>query len=203
LDIKWFFVIIGIFLTFAILAGMYFISTFTLLQQQKYYEDSQKGAIERFDNSTVIHDFLFKNITDLKKGLDPILATVKNATDMRIQQDIHYNQTAEDFKKIQQVLQIKLQDHITLGQVNQTVNQILGILTNNQTTTNTGNGSIIIENTTKPIPIPPVPSPTPLPVPAPIVNNDTNKKENDTGGIVIENITDIGNDKGLILLRNQ
>jgi hypothetical protein len=83
------------------------------------------------------------------------------------------------------------------------VNQILGILTNNQTTTNTGNGSIIIENTTKPIPIPPVPSPTPLPVPAPIVNNDTNKKENDTGGIVIENITDIGNDKGLILLRNQ
>jgi hypothetical protein len=203
LDIKWFFVIIGIFLTFAILAGMYFISTFTLLQQQKYYEDSQKGAIERFDNSTVIHDFLFKNITDLKKGLDPILATVKNATDMRIQQDIHYNQTAEDFKKIQQVLQIKLQDHITLGQMNQTVNQILGILTNNQTTTNTGNGSIIIENTTKPIPIPPVPSPTPLPVPAPIVNNDTNKKENDTGGIVIENITDIGNDKGLILLRNQ
>jgi MFS superfamily sulfate permease-like transporter len=203
LDIKWFFVIIGIFLTFAILAGMYFISTFTLLQQQKYYEDSQKGAIERFDNSTVIHDFLFKNITDLKKGLDPILATVKNATDMRIQQDIHYNQTAQDFKKIQQVLQIKLQDHITLGQVNQTVNQILGILTNNQTTTNTGNGSIIIENTTKPIPIPPVPSPTPLPVPAPIVNNDTNKKENDTGGIVIENITDIGNDKGLILLRNQ
>jgi hypothetical protein len=182
---------------------MYFISTFTLLQQQKYYEDSQKGAIERFDNSTVIHDFLFKNITDLKKGLDPILATVKNATDMRIQQDIHYNQTAQDFKKIQQVLQIKLQDHITLGQVNQTVNQILGILTNNQTTTNTGNGSIIIENTTKPIPIPPVPSPTPLPVPAPIVNNDTNKKENDTGGIVIENITDIGNDKGLILLRNQ
>jgi MFS superfamily sulfate permease-like transporter len=203
LDIKWFFVIIGIFLTFAILAGMYFISTFTLLQQQKYYEDSQKGAIERFDNSTVIHDFLFKNITDLKKGLDPILATVKNATDMRIQQDIHYNQTAQDFKKIQQVLQIKLQDHITLGQMNQTVNQILGILTNNQTTTNTGNGSIIIENTTKPIPIPPVPSPTPLPVPAPIVNNDTNKKENDTGGIVIENITDIGNDKGLILLRNQ
>jgi hypothetical protein len=203
LDIKWFFVIIGIFLTFSILAGMYFITNFALLQQQKYYEDSQKGAIERFDNSTVIHDFLFKNITDLKKGLDPILATVKNATDMRIQQDIHYNQTAEDFKKIQQVLQIKLQDHITLGQVNQTVNQILGILTNNQTTTNTGNGSIIIENTTKPIPIPPVPSPTPLPVPAPIVNNDTNKKENDTGGIVIENITDIGNDKGLILLRNQ
>jgi hypothetical protein len=164
LDIKWFFVIIGIFLTFSILAGMYFITNFALLQQQKYYEDSQKGAIERFDNSTVIHDFLFKNITDLKKGLDPILATVKNATDMRIQQDIHYNQTAQDFKKIKQILEIKLQDHETLKQVNQTVNQILGILSNN--------GS--------------VPIPTPLPVPAPIVDNNTNTEE----GIIVENITD-------------
>jgi hypothetical protein len=143
---------------------MYFITNFALLQQQKYYEDSQKGAIERFDNSTVIHDFLFKNITDLKKGLDPILATVKNATDMRIQQDIHYNQTAQDFKKIKQILEIKLQDHETLKQVNQTVNQILGILSNN--------GS--------------VPIPTPLPVPAPIVDNNTNTEE----GIIVENITD-------------
>ena len=176
MDIKWFFVIIGIFLTFAILAGMYFIGTFTSLQSQKYFEQNQNTASQRFDNSTTIHDFLFKNITDLKKGLDPILNTVKNATDMRIQQDIHYNQTAQDFKKIKQILDIKLQDHETLQQINNTVNQIAEFLFN-QTTNTGGNGSIIIDNTTKPIP------PVPAPLPAPIINNDT-------GGIIVENITD-------------
>src|SRR6188768_233145 len=43
LEIKWFFVIVGIFLTFAILTGMYFIGTFISMQSQKYYDDSQKS----------------------------------------------------------------------------------------------------------------------------------------------------------------
>lgn len=178
MDVKWFFVIIGLFLTFAILTGMYFITNFALLQQQKYYNDVQKTAVQRFDNSTLVHDFLFRNITDLKKGLDPIIAIIPNATKSHQEQMTHYNQTAEDFKRIQQVLQIKLQDHITLIQVNKTVNQIAEFLFNQ--TTNTGNGSIVIDNATKPLP-------DPTPVPAPIVINDT--KNNETGGIIVENIT--------------
>jgi hypothetical protein len=164
MDIKWFFVIIGIFLTFAILAGMYFVTNFALLQQQKYYQDSQKTAIQRFDNSTLVHDFLFRNITDLKKGLDPIIAIIPNATKSHEEQMTHYNQTTEDFKRIQQVLQIKLQDHVTLIQVNQTVNEIKSILL--------GGGDD---------------------VPAPLIPNSTidGKCDNDTVP-VIENITEEG-----------
>lgn len=175
MDVKWFFVIVGIFLTFAILIGMYFIGTFIVLQQQQ----TQQESSQRFENSTMIHQFLFKNITDLKKGMDPILAIIPNATQAEIDRQIHYNQTAEDFKRIQQVLEIKLQDHITLIQVNNTVNQIADFLFNQ--TTNTGNGSVIvIDNTTKP-------------VPEPIIVNDTddnnNRDKNETGGIIVENIT--------------
>lgn len=171
MEIKWFFVIIGLFLTFAILTGMYFITNFALLQQQKYYEDSKETAIQRFDNSTLVHDFLFKNITDLKKGLDPIIAIIPNATKSHQEQMTHYNQTAQDFKRIQQVLQIKLLDHITLHQVNQTVNQILGILTSN--------GSVPT----------PTPTPSPVPIPAPIITNDS--------GIIVENITGKNVSRGL------
>src|SRR6476659_10037703 len=147
MEIKWFFVIIGIFLMFAILIGMFFITNFALLQQQKYYEDSQKGAIERFDNSTKVHTFLYNAINKTTRMLDPLLEQIPNATKSHEEQITHYNQTAQDFKRIKQVLEIKLQDHVTLAQVNQTVNQILGILTNN--------GSV------------PTPLPTPTPLPGP------------------------------------
>jgi TolA-binding protein len=188
MDIKWFFVIIGIFLTFAILTGMYFVTNFALLQQQKYYEVNQFQSSDRFNKSQTNHDnqtnTITREISHLNGRLDPILDQVPNATQSKLDQELHYNQTTEDFAKIQQVLQIKLLDHITLIQVNKTVNQIADFLFNQ--TTNTGNGSIIIDNTTKPLP-----SPTPLPVPAPIIiNNDTGKKDNnETGGIIIENIT--------------
>lgn len=199
MEIKWFFVIIGLFLAFAIISAMYFIVNFALLQQQKYYEDSQKTAVQRFDNSTLVHDFLFKNITDLKKGLDPIIAIVPNATKAHQEQITHYNQTTEDFKRIQQVLQIKLLDHITLQQVNQTVNQIAQYLFNQ--TSSTDNGTIIVDNTTKPIPPAPtpIPAPTPSPVPAPIIIvNDT---ENNGTGVIVENITGKGKNSSDTLLR--
>jgi len=206
LEIKWFFVIVGIFLTFAILTGMYFIGTFISMQSQKYYDDSQKSATTRFDNSTTVHNFLYNAINKTTRMLDPLLEQIPNATKSHEEQITHYNQTTQDFKRIKQVLEIKLQDHITLHQVNNTVNQILGILSNNQTVVtppNPDNGSIIIDNTTKPLP---VPTPLPSPVPAPITNNDTDKKENDSGGIIVENITDVsegGKDKALVLLSNQ
>jgi len=174
MEIKWFFVIIGLFLTFAILTGMYFITNFALLQQQKYYEDSKETAIQRFDNSTVVHKFLFDNITELridwKNKLAPLLDQIPNATQSRIDQQLHYNQTTQDFQTIKQILKIKLQDHETLLHVNNTVNQIAAFLFN-QTISN-NNGSIIVDNTTKP-------------VPAPL--NNTNKTQD--GGIIIENIT--------------
>ena len=176
MDVKWFFVVVAILLTTAILIGMYFISLNQSLQDRAHFEQTQQSADKRFDNSTLIHESLFRNITDLKKGLDPIIAIIPNATKADIERQVHYNQTAEDFDKIKTVLEIKLQDHKTLGIVNNTVNEILGILKNE--TSSSDEGGIIIENVT------PVPTPTPLPVPAP--NNNNNITDD---GIIIENIT--------------
>ena len=163
MDVKWFFVIVGIFLTFAILLGMYAIGSYLALQEQQ----SNQGAVNRFDNSSTVHKFIFDNITSLKERLDPILALIPNATKANIDQQVHYNQTATDFEKIKQVLEIKLQDHKTLGQVNQTVNEILRIIQGNNNT------NPIVENVT-----PPAPAPGPLPAPS-----------NNTDDIIIENVT--------------
>jgi Na+-transporting methylmalonyl-CoA/oxaloacetate decarboxylase gamma subunit len=179
MDVKWFFVVVGIFLTFAILSGMYFIGTFISTQSHQEAEQQQKAANERFaqsmnqskaqfqaqinksesnfNRSVFIHENIFNNITDLKKGLDPILAVIPNATQAELDRQIHYNQTAEDFQKIQQVLTIKLQDHGTLLQVNSTIAKILGLLHGNNT------NDVVIDNQTK--------------------KNDT--------GVIIENITGI------------
>jgi hypothetical protein len=128
MDIKWFFVAVGIFLTFAILSGMYFIGTF-ISQQAQFNADRQLNNSQiNFNRSIFIHDSLFDNITSLKQKLDPILATVKNASQAEIDRQIHYNQTTEDFATIKQILKIKLEDHQTLNQVNVTVNNIEAIL---------------------------------------------------------------------------
>lgn len=155
MDVKWFFVAVGIFLTFAILSGMYFIGTF-ISQQAQFNSDRQINTSQiNFNRSVFIHDSLYNNITSLKQKLDPILATVKNASQAEIDRQIHYNQTTEDFGKIKQVLEIKLIDHKTLNQVNQTVNEIKDILTSGSTTTPMvihceSNGTIIpvVENIT-------------------------------------------------------
>lgn len=154
--------------TIIILLGIYFIGSYITLQDTK----NQQSALQRFDNSSMVHKYLFDNITGLKKGLDPIIAIIPNATKADQERITHYNQTAEDFKTIKRILEIKLQDHQTLIGMNAMVNEIYNILLNNGTTnTNT---------TDKPIPVP-----SPVPVPAPIVNNKTE----DSGGIIIENIT--------------
>ena len=170
MDVKWFFVVVGIFLTFAILSGMYFIGTYISTQSYQQAQQQLAKSDSNFNRSVFIHDSLFNNITDLKKGLDPILAVIPNATQAELDRQIHYNQTAEDFDRIQQVLQIKLQDHNTLLHVNSTIAKILGLLDNN-TNVNDTSGVVVIDNQTK----------------KPIVIDD--KKKNDTGGVVIENIT--------------
>lgn len=148
---KIFLLILAIILTIVNLLGYYTIN-------QGFNDASQS----RSDRSTMIHNYLFDNITSLKKTLDPILATVPNATQAEIERDLHYNQTTEDFKKIEQVLEIKLQDHVTLGVLNQSVFNILEILNH---TSSTDNGTII------PVPVPVNPSPpAPLPIP-PVINN--------------------------------
>ncbi len=124
--------------TISILIGIFFIGSFTSTQQYKQFEVNQLSQIERFNNSTTVHKYLFDNITQLKKGLDPILANIPNATEMKIRQDTHYNQTAEDFETIKRLLEIKIEDHNTLGQVNQTVNEILDILKGNEVGNNNG-----------------------------------------------------------------
>lgn len=171
MDVKWFFAVIAILLTASILIGMYFISLNQALQDRSYYQQSQQNANERFDNSTTVHNFLYNAINKTTAKLDPILSQIPNATQAYLQQQIHYNQTAEDFAKIKTVLEIKLQDHKTLNQVNQTVNEILAIVKggNNDTT-----GDIpIVDNVT-----PPRPAPGPLPAPS-----------NNTDDIIIKNVT--------------
>lgn len=166
MEIKWFFVIFGIVFTAAILLGQLFIGTYI-----------NKLGDARFDNSTVVHKYLFDNITDVKKGLDPILAVIPNATQAEIERQIHYNQTTADFQRIEQVLEIKLQDHVTLGVLNQSVFKILEIL--NGTGSSTENETII------PIPVPVVVVEEEN-VTEPIINNVTeqfNKTGTDDRGL--------------------
>jgi hypothetical protein len=135
MELKWFFVAIGMFLTFAILTGMYFISLYVAENTNQNTELELNKSSSNFNESLLIHDALYNNITDLKKGLDPIIAIIPNATQTELERQIHFNQTAADFDKIQNILEIKLEDHITVGQVNATVNEILVILKGENTTT--------------------------------------------------------------------
>jgi hypothetical protein len=178
MDVKWFFVVVGIFLTFAILTAMYFIGVYIALQSEQnadkqitvsvqnydkamnqskaQYEKQLNQSTSNFNRSVLIHDSLYNNITDLKKGLDPILAVVPNATQMELDRQIHYNQTSADFDTIKQILKIKLEDHETLGQINKS----LAVIAENY-----GSGT--------------------EPVPKPIIQCENN----DTGIPIIENIT--------------
>lgn len=117
-----------------ILIGIYFIGAYSSTQEYTQFKENQLQADQRFNQSQTNHGkqtgVIVEQISHLNERLDPILDQVPNATQSRIDQEIHYNQTTEDFAKIQQVLQIKLQDHVTLGQVNQTVNHIYDLLLN-------------------------------------------------------------------------
>ena len=141
--------------TIIILLGIYFIGSYITLQNSK----DQQSALQRFDNSTLVHKYLFDNITGLKRGLDPIIAIIPNASQSLVDQITHYNQTTQDFETIKRILEIKLQDHETLSNLNTTVNEIHSMLKNHTSIAD-----------------------KPVPVPAP--NNNT-----DEGGIIIENIT--------------
>ena len=63
-------------------------------------------------------------------------------------QNIHFNQTAEDFDKIQQILTLKLQDHELLISLNKSLAMLAG--GNNGSSSGGGNGNnpIIINNGT-------------------------------------------------------
>ena len=148
MDIKWFFVIVGIFFTFAILSGMYFIGVYIALQSEQnadkqiavstdnynksmnqskaQYEKQLNQTMANYNRSVIIHDALYNNITDITKGLKPILAVIPNATQSELDRQIHYNQTSQDFETIKELMEIKLQDHETLDQINQTINELAG-----------------------------------------------------------------------------
>lgn len=148
-------VILGIN-TVAILIGIFFIASFTSTQQAIQFQATQNASQIRFDNTSLVHKYLYDNITGLRQDwnikLEPILDQITNATQSKIDQDRHYNQTSEDFKKIEKVLSIKLIDHVTLNQVNVTVNKILDILL-------TGNKTDVVDKnstngTVQPLPLP-------------------------------------------------
>ena len=157
MEIKWFFVVLGVILVSMMLIGIYFIAANISTQSYKQYEDAQIRADERYANSTIVHNKQTDNITSeilyLGDRLYPILDQIPNATQSKIDQDKHYNQTAQDFERIAQVLElklidhntlekileIKLEDHETLSILNQSVNSILKVLNN----TKEMNGTII------------------------------------------------------------
>lgn len=140
MEVKWFFVLFGVLFTSTILLGQLFIGIY-LSEQEK---TSQNKAVERFDNSSIVHKFIYDNVTGLRAdwntGLQPLLEQIPNATQSRLDQQIHYNQTAEDFDRIKQVLDIKLQDHVTLGALNQSLVTMAEILNGTGSSTN---GSLI------------------------------------------------------------
>lgn len=139
MEVKWFFILFGVAFTSAILIGQLFIGTYLSEQDRKHFEANQEKASERFGNASLLHKFIFDNVTGLRTDwndkLQPLLDQIENVTQERLDQRVHYNQTAEDFNRIKQVLDIKLEDHETLGVINQSLNKILeGI---NNTSSNT------------------------------------------------------------------
>ena len=156
MDSKTFLAVVLTVNTIAIIIAIFLIGTFISTQIYQQFLTNQNQSNQRFDNSTVVHDYLFHNITDLKRSLDPIIAQIPNATESKIEQDRHYNQTTEDFKKIEQVLKIKLQDHITLNTLNQSVSKIWEFL--NGTAAGKNNGSVIY------VPTPVISNGSPVPV---------------------------------------
>ena len=117
---KWFFVIWGLVFTGFIIAGIYFISSGISTQLYKQFKMDQNTTNTRFDNTTLTHQFLFDNVTDLKKSLDPIISEIGNATQMRIDEEKHNEQTMIHFKE--------------LNVMNQTINKILEALNNTNKT---------------------------------------------------------------------
>jgi hypothetical protein len=131
METKTFLILWGAVFTIAILSGMYFVGTFLSTQQFKQFEASQNESSERFTNSVLIHDFLFDNITDLKKSLDPILEQIPDAKQSKIDQDRHYNQSNELDKILRamgnntQIVEQNKQEHDVLLNINKSLEKIV------------------------------------------------------------------------------
>ena len=138
MQVKWFFVIWGLIFTGLIIGGIYFIATNISTQSFKQYQAEVNRSETNFNRSILIHDFLFDNITELKKDLDPILEQIPNATQSKIDQDRHYKHDRIEFGIIQNVSNLlqaysngtervdrEIQDHEILLGLNKTINEFL------------------------------------------------------------------------------
>lgn len=164
MELKWFFGIMAIILTLAILTGVFFIGVYQSNQDKIFFEATQKNAGDRFNISSFEREIHFNQTADLKESLDPIIATIPNATQSELDRQKHFNQTSHNFEEIERILEIKLQDHDMLNYINKSLAIIAGL-----------------DNKTFPIP-PPVSTDT----------NDTTTVQTicDNGtAIIIQNIT--------------
>ena len=156
MHVKWFFVMFGLGFTFIMIMAILFMGNYL----------SQKGDV-RFDNSTTVHQFLFDNITQLKKALDPILEQIPNATQSKIDQNLHYNQTSNIINTVTGVdkllsaysngterIEREEQDHELLISINKTLSEF--VKENNSS--NTENETI-------------------SPIPNPVINNVTERED--------------------------
>lgn len=147
--------------TTILIISIYFIALSISDQSYRQYQAQINKSDTNFNRSVLIHNSLFDNITDLKKGLDPIIAIIPNATEQKERNDIHFNQTAVEYKVLQNVT--NNQQNLTNGQqyITNIVEKILNMIGQNKTIVivdkNSTNGTIQ--------PLPPLPVPAPLPLP--------------------------------------
>lgn len=110
MEIKWFFVIWGFVFTILIAGSIYFIASNISTQSFIQYQQAQIQADKRLNQSTTNHNEQTNNITsvinNLNDRLEPILDQIPNATQSKIDQDRHYNQTAVEFNMIHELKDI-------------------------------------------------------------------------------------------------
>lgn len=147
MHVKWFFATVMIFVVILMLIGQYFIgdmlsrqndenSERQMNQSEAHYKEAMNTTLNQFNvqnnQSQVIHEYVFDNLTDLKNSLDPVTAEIKNATQMRIDQENHYSTAIIHFKE--------------LGVMNQTMTKILEVLNGASST----DKPFVINNVTQP-----------------------------------------------------
>lgn len=146
METKTFLIVLGAIITFVVLGGIWLISNSISEQSKVQYESAMNQSKTQYNEamdittskfnvqsnvSEIIHQYIFDNITDLKKGLDPIIAIIPNATQSHVDQQTHYNQSA-DLDEIlnamgnnSDIVEQNKQDHELLVSINKTLSGLI------------------------------------------------------------------------------
>jgi len=161
MEAKWFFVVwISIILVLALVA-VYFIAAGISTQLYNQFQTNLNISSDRFANSSIVHQFILDNNSEILQRLDPVLDEVSNATQMRLDQEQHYNQTdrvmnvtyglekiLSGYSNSTERIDREVQDHQLLLSINNSLSSLIGGGNNG----NNNNDTIIINNGT-PVPL--------------------------------------------------